>query len=57
MLDAIKRGELSVCKKAGVNRPTIDQERANPAWNTEVAREALKSWAQARGHNPKFLQN
>ena len=56
LLDAIKRGELPVCERADINRRGIDQERANPGWHTQIAREALKVWAQARGHSPPFLR-
>ena len=56
MLDAIKRGELPICERPGVDRRRIDQERENPGWNTQIAREALKAWAQSRGHTPTFLQ-
>jgi hypothetical protein len=55
MLDAIKRGELPVFERAGINR-RIDQERANPTWHTEVRREALREWAKSHGHTPTFLR-
>jgi hypothetical protein len=57
ILDAIRRGELPVCERAGINRPRAEQERANPGWHTEIEREALKVWAQSHGHAPTFLRN
>ena len=56
MIDAIKRGELPICERAGINEPRIDQERTNPGWHTEIAREALKVWAQLHGQTPAFLR-
>jgi hypothetical protein len=56
LLDAIKRGELPVCERADINRRGIDQERANPGWHTQIAREALKVWAKSHGHSPPFLR-
>jgi hypothetical protein len=56
LLDAIKRGELPVCERADINRRGIEQERANPGWHTQIALEALKVWAQAGGHSPRFLR-
>jgi len=57
MLDAIKRGELSIRERTGINRPKIEHERANPGWHTEIARSDLKAWAQTYGHAPQFLRN
>jgi hypothetical protein len=57
MLDAVKRGELMASAKADTSQAASLQEQSNPTWHTKIAREALKSWAQARGHSPKFLQN
>src|SRR5262249_15326706 len=56
-LDAIKRGELAICESKGSNGRRIEQERVNPGWHTEVAREALKAWAQSHGQRPPFLQH
>lgn len=53
MFDAIKSGELPV---AGAGPETADRERANPSWATEVERGALKRWAAAYGHAPRFLE-
>jgi hypothetical protein len=55
ILDAIKRGELPICERAGIDRIRINQEQANPGWHTQIAREALKAWAQSHGHTPTFL--
>jgi hypothetical protein len=52
MLDAVRRGELAVITKAG----TTAQEQKNPGWTTEIERDALRSWAQAHGQSPRFLQ-
>jgi hypothetical protein len=57
MLDAVKRGELVASAKADTSQAASPQEQSNPTWHTKIARDALKSWAQARGHSPKFLQN
>ena len=57
MLDAIKRGELPVRERQDVIGRTVDQERANPGWHTEITREGLKTWAQSHGHRPPFLLN
>ena len=56
MLDAVKRGELPLSARAGLSQAAGNQEQSNPNWHTEIAREALKSWAQAHGHSPRFLQ-
>jgi hypothetical protein len=53
MLDAIKRGELPVSARTGAGQAAGN---SNPTWHTEIARDALKSWAQAHGHSPRFLQ-
>jgi hypothetical protein len=53
MFDAIKSGELPV---TGAGPDTADRERANPSWATEVERGALKRWAAAYGHAPRFLE-
>jgi hypothetical protein len=55
MLDAIKRGELPVREQQNIIGRTVDQERANPGWHTEITREGLKTWAQSHGHRPPFL--
>jgi hypothetical protein len=54
MLDAVRRGELPVIARTGTTAGT--QEHKNPGWTTEIEREALKSWAQAHGQSPRFLQ-
>jgi hypothetical protein len=55
ILDAIKSGALPIAPKAHATKEMIAQERANPGWNTEVSRDALKAWAKAHGHCPAFL--
>lgn len=57
ILDAIKFGALPVIPKPHATQEMIAQERTNPGWNTEVARDALKSWALAHGHCPAFLRD
>ena len=52
MLDAIKRGELPASATDGAI-----QAPSNPNWHTKIARDALKVWAKALGHSPRFLQN
>jgi hypothetical protein len=56
MLDAVKRGELPTSARAGTSQAVSIQEQSNPNWHTEVTREGLRSWAQAHGHSPRFLQ-
>jgi len=56
ILDAIKRGELSIIPRTGLSEAISGSEQANPTWHTEVARGALQSWAQSHGHAPRFLQ-
>jgi hypothetical protein len=56
MLDAVKRGELPISAKAGASQSGSNQDQRNPNWHTEIARDALKSWAKANGHAPRFLQ-
>jgi hypothetical protein len=56
MFNAIKGGELAVSAKAGASSETIDWERRNPNWATEIERSALKQWAATYGHSPRFLQ-
>jgi len=55
MIDGIKRGELPICERAGVDRHRINQEQANPGWHTQIERDALKAWARSHGHTPTFL--
>ena len=57
LLDAIKSGALPISPKAHATKEMIAQERANPGWNTEVSRDALKTWAKAHGHCPTFLRD
>ena len=57
LLDAIKSGALPFSPKAHATKEMIAQERANPGWNTEVTRDALKAWAKAHGHCPPFLDD
>jgi hypothetical protein len=56
MLDAVKRGELPISAKASTGQAAGNQDQRNPNWHTEIARDALKTWAQAHGHAPRFLQ-
>jgi hypothetical protein len=57
MFSAIKNGELAVSESVGTTQEAADRERANPNWATEVDRAALKRWAAAYGHSPRFLQS
>lgn len=56
MMDAIKSGVLPITPKPHATKEMIAREQANPAWNTEVTRAALRSWALAHGHCPTFLR-
>lgn len=57
MLDAIASGELACIRnEAPSNRPT-SYPSDKPHWCTEVTRDALQTWAHARGFEPGFLQN
>lgn len=57
LLGAISRGELPMAEKAGAPKEAIERERNSPNWHTEVARDALQSWAKTHGFNPRFLQD
>jgi len=57
ILDAISRGELPIVEKAGRNQETLNRERNDPNWHTEIARGALKSWASSHGYIPNFLND
>jgi hypothetical protein len=59
MIDAVKRGELAISPRDGTRvagQSASSQEQSNPTWHTQIARDALKSWAKAHGHSPQFLQ-
>jgi hypothetical protein len=56
MLDAIKSGALPISPKPHATKEMIAREQINPGWNTEVTREALRSWALKHGHCPTFLR-
>jgi hypothetical protein len=56
MLDAIKSGALPISPKPHATKEMIAREQANPGWNTEVTRDALRSWALQHGHCPTFLR-
>ena len=56
ILDAIKRGELTIIPRTGLSETMRGPEQTNPSWTTEVARDSLKTWAQAHGHAPQFLE-
>ncbi|HLQ89738.1 MAG TPA: hypothetical protein VK148_06875 [Xanthobacteraceae bacterium] len=57
ILDAIKRSELIIIPRSGLSEAMRGPEQVNPSWTTEVGRESLKTWAQAHGHAPRFLQS
>ena len=57
IMDAVKSGALPISPKPHASEEMIARERANPGWNTEVTREALKAWAQVHGHCPAFLKD
>ena len=56
LLDAIKAGDLSLVEKSGAAAGTLDRERENPHYMTAMTREALRSWADAKGSVPDFLR-
>lgn len=56
MLDAIKSGALPISAKPHATKEMIAREQANPGWNTEVTRDALRTWALKHGHCPTFLR-
>lgn len=56
MLDAIKSGALPISAKPHATKEMIAREQANPGWNTEVTRDALRAWALKHGHCPTFLR-
>jgi hypothetical protein len=56
MLDAIKSGALPISPKPHATKEMIAREQANPGWNTEVTRDALRTWALKHGHCPTFLR-
>ena len=56
LLDAIKRGELLILTKAGSSEVTIERERENPHYKTQVSRDALQAWASGHGYAPNFLR-
>lgn len=56
MLDAIKSGALPINPKPHATKEMVAREQTNPGWNTEVTREALRSWALKHGHCPTFLR-
>jgi len=56
ILDAIKSGALPIHPKPHATKEMIAREQANPGWNTEVTRDALRAWAEKHGHCPTFLR-
>ena len=56
LLDAIKRGELPILTKTGASEVTIERERENPHYMTQVSRDALRAWASGHGYAPNFLR-
>jgi hypothetical protein len=55
LLDAVKQGDLPIVAKSG-SPEVMDRERQNPHYMTQVTREALKQWADEKGHTPPFLR-
>lgn len=55
LLDAVKEGNLPIVARNG-SPEAIDRERQNPHYMTHVTREALKHWANEKGHTPPFLR-
>lgn len=56
LLDAIKAGDLGLAEKADAAPGTLERERDNPHYMTEVTREALRAWADRKGSVPEFLR-
>jgi len=56
LIDAIKAGDLALAEKTGAAPGTLERERENPHYMTEVTREALRSWADRKGSVPEFLR-
>ena len=56
LLDAIKRGELPILLKAGMNDEAAKRERENPHYMTQISRDALQAWASGHGYAPNFLR-
>jgi hypothetical protein len=57
LIDAIKRGELAIVRKAGLGDEAFERERANPHYMIQLERDALKAWAAQHGHAPAFLRD
>jgi hypothetical protein len=55
LLDAVTQGDLPIVAKDG-SPEAMDRERQNPHYMTQVTREALKRWADEKGHTPSFLR-
>jgi hypothetical protein len=55
LIDAIKCGELPIVRRSNASEDSIERERANPHYMTQVSRDALKSWAARHGYAPDFL--
>jgi len=55
LLDAVQQGNLPIVAKNG-SPETMDRERQNPHYMTQVTREALRHWADEKGHTPPFLR-
>jgi len=55
LLDAVMQGDLPIVAKDG-SPEAMDRERQNPHYMTQVTREALKRWADEKGHTPPFLR-
>lgn len=55
LVDAIRRGELPIVRRAGSTDEAFARERSSPHYMTPLARDALKLWAARHGHSPAFL--
>lgn len=57
LLDAIESGELAYIRNETQGNRPLSYPSDKPYWSTKVTRNALQTWAQARGFNPEFLQD
>lgn len=56
LLEAIASGELACVRNNDQSNRLTSYASDKPHWSTEVTREALQTWARARGFEPRFLQ-
>ncbi|MGN6570043.1 MAG: hypothetical protein ACTHLO_01345 [Pseudolabrys sp.] len=56
LIDAVKAGDLAIAAKTDATPGSVERERENPHYMTEVTREALRSWADQKGAVPDFLR-